>query len=154
VLLKALTKSKNSKKDDPLLNKILGYLEEFEWKPEIVEEENGRHTITLVAHLDIKEVKIYIKFGGKSHWVYFSAVFLTKIEGNHDEIYKKLLEINYSTTLTKFGLSSNGAIHALIELPAKTLDYEEFLSALRRLTNDINTYLIPIANLIRQSSTT
>ncbi|MHA2252769.1 MAG: YbjN domain-containing protein [Candidatus Kariarchaeaceae archaeon] len=135
-----------------LLTTVLGYLEKFDWKPESIDENNGQFTVTLVAQLDIKEIKILIKFADESHWIYFSALFLPKIESKHQDIYKKLLEINYSTTLTKFGLSNKGNIFALIELPSKTLDYEEFLSALRRLTNDINSYLIPIANILRQTN--
>lgn len=145
--LKTLTKKKNDA--DGLLQKVLSYLDKFEWKPEFVEQNEGQNTITLIAQLDIKEIKIFIKFTDEGHWIYFSALFLAKIENHRANIFKKMLEINYSTTLTKFGLSSHGSIYALIELPSKTLDYEEFLSALRRLTNDINTYLIPVANLLR-----
>ncbi len=135
-----------------ILNKVTGYLEKFDWKPESIEEDEGQYTITLIAQLDIKEVKIFIKFADNSHWIYFSALFLANIDPDNIEMCKKILEINYSTTLTKFGLSNAGSVHALIELPSQTLDYQEFLSALRRLTNDINTYLIPVANLLRKDS--
>ena len=131
---------------------ILGYLEEFEWEPESIMDNEGQYDITLVAHLDIKQVNIQIKFSETSHWVYFSALFLPSIKGNFEDVYQKLLEINYSTTLTKFGLSPQKNVYALIELPLVTLDYPEFTSALRRLTNDINKFLIPIATLQQEES--
>ena len=134
-----------------LLKKVLGYLDKFKWKPDSVLDSEGQYTVTLMAQLDIKEIKILIKFSEESRWLYFSTMFLTKIETNHYEIYRKLLEINYSTTLTKFGLSPNQNVYALIELPSETLDYEEFLSALRRLTNDVNSYILLIANLLRKT---
>lgn len=135
--------------ENVLLNKVLEYLEKFEWLPESVEDKEGQVTITLIAQLEIREMTITIKFSGESHWIYFSALFIPTIANNIENVYKKLLEINYSTTLTKFGLSSNGSIYALTELPSKTLDYDEFLSALRRLTNDVNTFFMPVANLIK-----
>ena len=130
-----------------MLSKVLGYLEKFEWQPENVEDKEGQFTITLIAQLDIKEMRITIKFSEDSHWIYFSALFLPSISSNESGICKKLLEINYSTTLTKFGLAPNGSVYALTELPSKTLDYDEFLSALRRLTNDVNKFFMPVANL-------
>ena len=135
--------------ENPMLKKVLEYLETFEWQPESVEEKEGQVTITLIAQLEIREMSITIKFSEDSHWIYFSALFIPTISNNQENVYKKLLEINYSTTLTKFGLSSNGSIYALTELPSKTLDYDEFLSALRRLTNDVNSFFMPIANLIK-----
>ena len=143
-----------TQEETTLLRKIMSYLEQFEWSPESVEDSEGDITITLIAQLDIKEMKLQIKFSEDSHWIYFSALFVSSITNHQQDVYKKLLEINYSTTLTKFGLSPSGAVYALTELPAQTMDYEEFLSALRRLTNDVNTYLLPIANLIRSSETT
>lgn len=133
-------------------DKILGFLKRFEWEPDSVKENDGNYTIVLVAELDIKEVKISIKFSEEGLWIYFSSLFLPQIKKNRELIYAKLLQLNYSTTLTKFGISSmdNGGVYTLIELPLKTLDYEEFTSALRRLTNDINTYLIPIASLLQK----
>lgn len=136
--------------DSPVLTRVLEYLERFEWKPEKVENIDGQITIILVAQLDIKEIKIYIKFKEKSHWIYFSAMFISNVSRNLFEVYKRLLEINYTTTLTKFGISSTGAIYALTELPSQNIDYEEFLAALRRLTNDVNTYTLPIANMIQK----
>ena len=129
---------------------ILDYLEQFEWVPENIQETEDQITITLIAHLDIKEVKILVKFSENSHWIYFSALFLPSVKRNYEEIYQKLLEINYSTTLTKFGMSPQKNIYALIELPLGSLDFSEFTSALRRLSNDINTYLIPIATLLQE----
>ncbi|OLS22398.1 MAG: hypothetical protein HeimC2_29780 [Candidatus Heimdallarchaeota archaeon LC_2] len=138
--------------ENPMLKKVLGYLDEFEWQPENVEDKDGQVTITLVAQLEIREMSITIKFSEDSHWIYFSALFIPTVANNLENVYKKLLEINYSTTLTKFGLSSNGSIYALTELPSKTLDYDEFLSALRRLTNDVNTFFMPIANLVKTNN--
>jgi hypothetical protein len=134
-----------------MLSKVLGYLDEFEWKPESVDDNEGQFTITLVASLDIREMTITIKFSEHSHWIYFSALFLPTITDNHEEVYRKLLEINYSTTLTKLGIAPNGSVYALTELPSKTLDYDEFLSALRRLTNDVNKFFMPVANLTKNS---
>jgi len=130
-----------------MLTKVLGYLDSFEWAPESVEDKDGQFTITLIAQLDIREMRITIKFSEDSHWIYFSALFLPSISTNESNVCKKLLEINYSTTLTKFGLAPNGSVYALTELPSKTLDYDEFLSALRRLTNDVNKFFMPVANL-------
>ncbi len=130
-----------------MLSKVLGYLDEFEWPPESVDEKDGQVTITLIAQLDIKEMRITVKFSEESHWIYFSALFLPPIINNESNVWKKLLEINYSTTLTKFGLAPDGFVYALTELPSKSLDYDEFLSALRRLTNDVNKFFMPIANL-------
>ncbi|MHA2168602.1 MAG: YbjN domain-containing protein [Candidatus Kariarchaeaceae archaeon] len=146
-----MTEDEEGSPQSPLLEKVLGFLEKFAWSPESVEESEGQYTVTLLAQLDIKEIKILIKFSEESRWLYFSTMFLSKIETNHYEVYQKLLEINYSTTLTKFGLSPNHNVYALIELPSETLDYEEFLSALRRLTNDVNSYILPIANLLRKA---
>jgi hypothetical protein len=134
-----------------MLSKVLGYLDEFEWKPESVDDNEGQFTITLVASLDIREMTITIKFSEHSHWIYFSALFLPTITDNHEEVYRKLLEINYSTTLTKLGIAPNGSVYALTELPSKTLDYDEFLSALRRLTNDVNKFFMPVANLTKNN---
>jgi len=127
--------------------KILGFLNSFDWAPESVSHKEEQIVITLIAQLDIKEIKIEIKFSEKGHWIYFSTVFIQTIKHNAAEVYEKVLGINYSTTLTKFGLSPDGALYALIEMPLQTLDYEEFVYALRRLTNDINNYLIPIASI-------
>ncbi|MHA2501449.1 MAG: YbjN domain-containing protein [Candidatus Kariarchaeaceae archaeon] len=129
---------------------ILSYLEQFEWEPDSIQETEDQITITLIAHLDIKEVKILVRFSENSHWIYFSALFLPTIKRNREAIYGKLLELNYSTNLTKFGMNPQKNIYALIELPLDTLDFSEFSSALRRLTNDINKYLIPIATLLQE----
>lgn len=145
--------TENKSKDQSTLDKVNAFLEQFDWKPEKIEEKDGEYTITLLAQLDITEIKIFIKFSTTSFWIFFSSPFLNSIERNHAEIYKKILEMNYATTLTKFGLSPSGSIFALTELPVQTMDYEEFISALRRLTNDINKYLIPIANLHRDEKT-
>jgi len=139
------TNTKQSYKD-----LILQFLDDFDWKPESMTDNEGQYTLILLAHLDIKEIKIHVKFSEDSHWIYFSAIFLPSIKRNHTKIYSKILEINYSTTLTKFGMSPQGNIYALIELPLKTIDYNEFTSALRRLTNDINKFLIPIASLLQE----
>lgn len=140
-----------SENESSFLTTILEFLKRFEWEPESVENSDGQITITLIAQLDIKEVKIYIKFNETSHWMYFSALFINNVSNNQFDVYKRLLEINYSTTLTKFGISDKGSIYALTELSLQFIDYEEFLAALRRLTNDINTYLLPIATMIRGS---
>jgi hypothetical protein len=137
----------------PIQEKILGFLKDFEWEPDsVVVSEGDHYNITLIAHLDIKEIKIHIKFSESGHWIYFSSIFLPEIKRNHKAVYEKLLQLNYSTTLTKFGLSSSGNIHALIELPLLTLDFQEFKFALRRLTNDINKFLIPMASLLQKEN--
>tara|TARA_B100000287_G_scaffold391110_1_gene402523 strand:+ start:848 stop:1285 length:438 start_codon:yes stop_codon:yes gene_type:complete len=130
--------------------KILEFLDEFNWKPESIEDKDGQYNITLIAKLDIKQIKINIKFSETSHWIYFSSLFLESVTKNQKEIYYKLLQLNYSTTLTKFGITKNGVIYALIELPLHSLEFEDFISGLRRLTNDINKYLIPIATLNKE----
>ncbi len=127
--------------------KVLDFLDEFNWKPESIEDKDGQYNITLIAKLDIKQIKINIKFSETSHWIYFSSLFLETIKTNQEEIYYKLLQLNYSTTLTKFGITKNGKIYALIELPLHSLEFEDFIAGLRRLTNDVNKYLIPIATL-------
>jgi len=130
--------------------KILEFLDEFNWKPESIEDKDGQYNITLIAKLDIKQIKINIKFSETSHWIYFSSLFFESVTKNQKEIYYKLLQLNYSTTLTKFGITKNGVIYALIELPLHSLEFEDFISGLRRLTNDINKYLIPIATLNKE----
>ena len=131
-------------------DQILAFLKEFNWEPISVTEKEGLYTIVLVADLDIKQVNIQIKFSETSHWVYFSSIFLPSIQKNQTEIYRKLLEINYATTMTKFGMSPQGNVYALIEFPLKSMQYSEFISALRRLTNDLNKFLLPIASLLAE----
>jgi hypothetical protein len=139
--------------EGPIYDKIIGFLKEFEWEPESVSTSEGDHyNLTLIAHLDIKEIKIHLKFSENGHWIYFSAIFLPEVKRNHLAVYEKLLQLNYSTTLTKFGLSSSGNVYALIELPLLTLDFQEFKFALRRLTNDINKFLIPMASLLQKEN--
>lgn len=131
------------------LDKVKGFLEQFQWIPETIEQtENQEYIITLVANLESKEIKIHIRFATTSLWIYFSAKFMQKPEKNACKLYEKLMQINFTTTLTKFGLGPLGNIYGLIELPTKDLDYGEFVSALRRLTNDINKYYGPLNEIL------
>lgn len=139
------------KKSKPHLEIVKNYLERFEWAPESISEEDGQYFIVLKATIDIKEITIQIRFSEDSHWIYFSTLFFSSIEKNHEKVYEKLLSLNYITTLTKFGIdiSKNGSIYAMIELPLKELDFLEFETALKRLVNDVNKYLPIIAQIIR-----
>ncbi len=70
--------------------KVLDFLDEFNWKPESIEDKDGQYNITLIAKLDIKQIKINIKFSETSHWIYFSSLFLETIKTN-----QKKFTINY-----------------------------------------------------------
>ena len=132
------------------MDQILGYLKKFDWEPESVStDENEQITIVLFANIDIKDIEIKIRFSESGLWLYFSSLFLSKVENNQVNVYEELLNLNYKTTLTKFGISDEKNIYALIELPLIELDFSEFSSALKRLVNDINKYIIPCVELIR-----
>ena len=62
--------------------KVLDFLDEFNWKPESIEDKDGQYNITLIAKLDIKQIKKNIKFSETSHWIYFSSLFLETIKTN------------------------------------------------------------------------
>jgi hypothetical protein len=135
---------------DMYLNRFKGYLEKFDWKPEsITQDEEGQYSIKLLANIDIKEIEIKIRFKEDGLWIYFSSLFLPKIEKNHIKVYENILHLNFKTTMTKFGISENKNIYALIELPMQEIDYSEFASALKRMVNDINKYIIPCVELLR-----
>ena len=42
--------------------KVLDFLDEFNWKPESIEDKDGQYNITLIAKLDIKQIKKNIYF--------------------------------------------------------------------------------------------
>lgn len=132
------------------LDRFKKYLQKFDWEPEsISQDDDGNFTIKLLANIDIKEIEIKIRFSENGHWIYFSSLFLPKIEKNHIKVYENILSLNYKTTMTKFGISEGKNIYALIELPMKDIDYSEFASALKRMVNDINKYIIPCVELLR-----
>lgn len=133
------------------LDRFKGYLKKFEWEPHsITQDDDGQYTVKLLANIDIKEIELKIHFKEDGHWVYFSSLFLPKIEKNHIQVYENILRLNYSTIMTKFGISEGKNIYALIELPINDLDYNEFTSALKRMVNDINKYIIPCVELLRK----
>ena len=138
---------------DAYLDRFKGYLKKFEWEPHsITQDDDGQYVVKLLANIDIKEIEIKIRFKEDGLWVYFSSLFLPKIEKNHIKVYENILSLNYKTTMTKFGISEGKNIYALIELPMKDIDYSEFTSALKRMVNDINKYIIPCVELLRLES--
>ncbi len=139
----------NPTDNHPKLSLIMGYLKKFQWEPKIVEENEQGYHLVLVANIEIKEIDIHIKFSEQGRWIYFSSLFISKITKNFEEIYQKLLEFNYETTLTKFGIDKNKAVYALIEFPISDLDYTEFQSALKRIVNDINRFMKPTSQLLK-----
>ena len=123
------------------------HLNQFDWKPESIVEKDETYTISLLAEVDDGSHKLYIKFAEDSKWIYFSSKFVTVNNNNKNDLYEKLLSLNYLTTLTKFGLAPSGSVYAMIELPLPELNYSEFVSGLRRLVNDINKYKKEIIDL-------
>lgn len=119
------------------------FLEKFQWKAHDVKlREDGQWMYTLLADLEDKgETKIYVKFEENGKWIYFSSKLELDQSIVNNDLYKKMLSFNYSSTLTKIGMAPSGNVYMMIELPLPEIDYSEFVSALRRLVNDYNLYL-------------
>ncbi|MCY3411718.1 MAG: type III secretion system chaperone [Candidatus Heimdallarchaeota archaeon] len=144
--------------EKPVMSKIREYLEKFQWNPvEIKESPDTGYTITLVADLGAEEneengsknseQKVFIKFSEESKWIYFSSKISIIEDGDNRELmFEKLLRLNYSTTLTKFGLAPSNSVYVMSELPLPELNYSEFTSALRRIVNDVNRYKKQLLN--------
>ncbi len=119
--------------------KIDDYLERLNIKPIKVIEEEKYLTYVIKVELDFGEIELDIRFKIETpRWVEFKTIFLEDLEPSV-EVYEKILELNYATVLTRFGIE-NKTVYAKIELPFPTLDYEEFFSAIKRIANDVNNY--------------
>ncbi len=117
------------------------FLEKFQWKAHSSILKDDQWIITLIVDLEDKgETKILVKFTEGGKWIYFSSRLEIDKSTRNEELYKKLLTINYTTTLTKIGMAPSGNVYVMIELPLPEIDYSEFVSALRRLVNDYNKY--------------
>lgn len=129
--------------------KIDGYLEKLNIKPIKAIEEEKYVTYVIKVELDFGEIDLDIRFKIENpHWVEFKTIFLQDVIPSI-EIYQKILELNYSTILTRFGVDKK-IVYAKIELPFPTLDYEEFFSAIKRIANDVNNFFPLFKDLIPQ----
>ncbi len=126
---------------------ILDYLESMSWAPESIDRDGDIITITVKVQLDYKLAHINLRFENNGLWLSIMGLFMKRVDSNITEIYKKVLEINYSTTMTKFGLN-NESIFALVELPLYSLEFSEFQTGIRRLTNDMNKYFPIVAGIL------
>ena len=119
------------------------------WEPESEMNENGLTSVQVKVQLDYKLANLYLRYEEDGLWLSIISVFMSDLGSNQSEIYKKILEINFSTTMTKFGLN-DGKLYGLVELPLYSLDFSEFQAGIRRLTNDLNKYY-PIVKEIMNS---
>jgi len=126
----------NRKSNDELIHE---YLNQMNWEPESEMNENGLTSVQVKVQLDYKLANLYLRYEEDGLWLSIISVFMSDLGSNLSEIYKKILEINFSTTMTKFGLS-DGKLYGLVELPLYSLDFSEFQAGIRRLTNDLNKY--------------
>ena len=129
--------------------KIDGYLEKLNIKPVKVIEEEKYLTYVIKVELDFGEIELEIRFKIESpRWVEFKTIFLKELNPSV-EVYEKILELNFATILTRFGIDDK-TVYAKIELPFPTLDYEEFFSAIKRIANDVNNYFPLFGDIIHQ----
>jgi hypothetical protein len=129
---------------------IMNYLQRMNWIPQSVETKESNILIKISVDLEYKILDLLLRFRDDGIWLFISSVLMDLNSDNLENIYKRLLEINFSTTLTKYGLSE-GVVYALIELPLYSLDFEEFQSGLKRIVNDINKHYLQLEELLKNS---